>query len=370
MSAIRLRDLLEALERAAPAAWAEPWDRVGLLLGHPDAELRRIVVTLDPSREALRRARDAGADVLLTHHPAWLEAPSRLAPGDGPGGIALEAARAGVALVCAHTNLDRAPAGADALPRALGLTPARPLESSRQEVSLVITYAPREALDGVAGAMSSAGAGRIGLYECCLFASEGEGRFTPLEDASPAVGKPGRTEHADEVRLETVCSPGAVPAVLAAARSAHPYEEPVLLVTRAALDRGAARLGRLCFLEEPLSLGGLAALVARRLGATPRVWGDADARVGTVASAGGSGASLIAEARSAGAEVLVTGEVRYHDATDALESGLAVIEAGHDVTEWPLAEVLSGIARGVSGLPDDAVVVERPYPRWWTPREV
>ena len=60
-----------------------------------------------------------------------------------------------------------------------------------------------------------------------------------------------------------------------------------------------------------------------------------------VALCGGSGASLIHEAARKGADLLVTGDVKYHEARDAEAMGIAVLDAGHFATEWPMVQGLA-----------------------------
>jgi putative NIF3 family GTP cyclohydrolase 1 type 2 len=74
----------------------------------------------------------------------------------------------------------------------------------------------------------------------------------------------------------------------------------------------------------------------------------------------------VAAARLAGCDVLVTGELRYHEALDAVSSGLSVIEAGHDATEWPLVPVLASAAASTEGLDEAVVLVDRPLVHWST----
>lgn len=361
-------DLVARIADAFPPQWAEPWDRVGLLAGDPGAPAGPAPVSLDASRGALERARGAGARTLLTHHPAYLEVPEPR-PGRGAAGVVFEAVSSGIALVNAHTNLDRAPVGGDALPVAAGLRVTGVLESGAQPMDLVTVFAPESAREALESAMAAAGAGRLGEYERCAFAAEGTGRFSPREGAHPQAGEPAAAPHplgsamsAGEVRLEMVAPPGKGPMVAAAARDVHPYEEPLVIVSQIAIARGAARLGRLAEPLRPLTLGELAGQVSRSLGAPGvRFWGDPETPVGLIATASGSGGSLIGDAISAGASVLLTGELRYHGAVEALESGLAVIEAGHDATEWPLVPVLAAAAARTPGLEDSGVSIdERP----------
>lgn len=361
-SGVTVADIVAAIDAAFPLQWAEPWDNCGLAVGEPTARVTGVLVCLDPTHDAIDRAADAGLNVVVTHHPAFLDA----ATAFGPGSVASHALARGVALIAAHTNLDRAPDGADSLPHAIGLAPGVPLERSLQTMALVTTYVPLEAAERVRAAMTQAGAGRIGQYAGCSFSSEGEGRFEPLEGAVPAVGESGFATTAPEERIEMVCAPDRAAAVALAAADAHPYEEPLVVVSEIRIARGAARMGRLCELPDTVELSVFAVIVAGRLGCTPRVWGHAERAVHRVATATGSGGSLIGDAIAAGADVLVAGEVRYHDALAAVESGLAIIEAGHDVTEWPLVPVLASVVKNVAGL-GSLVVVDAPSRGWWIP---
>jgi dinuclear metal center YbgI/SA1388 family protein len=361
-------DLVATVADAFPPQWAEPWDRVGLLAGDPAAPAAPVLVSLDASRGALDRAVLAGARTLLTHHPAYLETPAPR-PGPGASGVVFEAVRAGVALVNAHTNLDRARAGGDALALAAGLAVVGPLESSPQAMDLVTVFAPSAARDVVEAAMAGAGAGRLGEYERCAFSTHGQGRFSPRDGAQPRAGEPAAAPHpvgasmnAGEERVELGAPRGRGGAVAIAARDAHPYEEPLVIVSEIAIARGSARLGRLARPLRSLTLGELAGQVSRALRAPGvRYWGDADTPVTLIATASGSGGGMVSEALEAGASVLLTGELRYHTAVDALESGLAVVEAGHDATEWPLVPVLAAAAARTTGFTEpDVLLDERP----------
>ena len=66
---MRLPEILDALERLAPARYAFSFDRIGLQVGDPNAEIARAVVSLDRSRAAVAYARAQGATLLLAHHP-------------------------------------------------------------------------------------------------------------------------------------------------------------------------------------------------------------------------------------------------------------------------------------------------------------
>ncbi len=345
-----------------PLEWAEPWDAVGLRVGDRNELARRAFVTLDADLRAVEAALEAGCGTLVTHHPPFLGHAGSITGDSAEGRFILAAARRGIAVISMHTNLDRSPEGADALPLLLGLVPERPLEDSVADVDVVTVFVSPEARAEVAAGMARAGAGRIGRYEACSFTVAGDGRFTPRGDAQPATGSGGPSAEPED-RVEMVVPAGGSAVVVAAARAAHPYEEPVIIVTRAELSRGVARLGRLCSVG-PTSLNALAANVGQRLGVQPRVWGDPASHVDRVAVANGSGSSLVGTAIASGAQAMIVGEVRYHDAMAAVSAGLALVEAGHDATEWPLVDVLAHACRTALG--DAEVVQAAPSVGWWT----
>lgn len=121
-------DVVAALERRYPPAWAEQWDRVGLVLGEPSAPVRRVACVVDCVPETVAEALAAGADLIVAHHPLLLRGVSSVAPTTYKGRIVHQLIRGDVALYVAHTNADVADPGvSDALAGRLGMTGLRPL---------------------------------------------------------------------------------------------------------------------------------------------------------------------------------------------------------------------------------------------------
>jgi hypothetical protein len=96
----------------------------------------------------------------------------------------------------------------------------------------LVVFVPEEALDAVRAALFGAGAGRIGDYERRSWYTVGTGTFLGGEESSPTIGERGREEHVPELRLETVFPEERQGEVIAALRSAHPYEEPAFDIYR------------------------------------------------------------------------------------------------------------------------------------------
>lgn len=122
---MRVHDIVSVVASAFPPELADSWDRPGLSVGDPDAQVTGVACALDVTPTAIRAARDAGCNVLVTHHPAFLDPPFPVTPEVRTSSLAgacdWEAVRLGVALVAAHTNLDRSEAALDLASELLGL---------------------------------------------------------------------------------------------------------------------------------------------------------------------------------------------------------------------------------------------------------
>ncbi|BCR06491.1 GTP cyclohydrolase 1 type 2 [Desulfuromonas versatilis] len=324
---------------------------MGLQVGEPGAEAGRVLVALDPSEAALEAARAAGAQALLTHHPLIFRPLKSLVPHDETGRILFRAVREGIAVLCAHTNLDRAVGGLnDWLAQRLGLEQAAPLLAGDADLLKLVVFVPSGYEESVAGAMFKAGAGKIGRYDCCAFRTPGTGSFRPGPGTDPFIGRQGEFEKVREVRLETVVPRELVGKVVERMLKAHPYEEVAHDLIPLANRRPQVGLGRIGRLPEALPLGRFTEQVKQALD-TPavRLVGESAALVRKVALCGGSGASLLAEAARQGADVLVTGDVKYHEAKNAQSQGIALIDAGHFPTERIMVRELAATLRTEAG---------------------
>jgi dinuclear metal center YbgI/SA1388 family protein len=342
---VRIHDLVGLLNALYPPALAEGWDNVGLQVGDPRAQVSKVLVCLDASETALQAALDQGAEALLCHHPLIFQPLRSLTPRDETGRILFAAVQQGIAIIAAHTNLDRADNGLnDWLAAALGLSDWRPLLGGDDPLVKLIVYVPAGYEGQVADALFKAGAGQIGNYDNCSFRSEGIGTFHANDGCSPFMGKVGERSSVRELRLETVVPQGLVSRVVERMTRAHPYEEVAYDLVPLANRRKEIGLGRIGRLAQTTTLADFAATVKEALQVeTIRVVGNHQGSVSKVAVCGGSGASLLKEAARQGADVLVTGDVKYHEARNAASLGLALIDAGHFATERLMAGHLAEI---------------------------
>ncbi len=336
-------DFVAYLERLAPPSLAADWDNVGLLLGDPADPVTRVMTCLTLTPDVVDEAVREGVNLVVTHHPILFRGAKRLTPASLDGQVALPLLRARVAVYSPHTAFDNCPGGInDTLCQLLGVTtplPLRPRESARQ--CKLVVFVPDSDLARVQDAVFAAGAGRIGEYNECSFRVSGRGTFFPTENTNPTVGRKGRREEVAEWRLEVIVPERLVAPVVAAMRKAHSYEEPAFDVYPLKPDTAGGE-GRVGDREAPITLGELARLVKQQLqAATVQVVGDPDQLVRRVALACGSAGEFLTDAIRAGADVFLTGELRFHDALAARAAGLAVILPGHYATERPAVERLA-----------------------------
>jgi dinuclear metal center YbgI/SA1388 family protein len=351
-----LSDVVGLLEGWYPPDTADEHDAVGLVHGDPDQAVGKVLFAVDVTIEVAREAASWGADLLVVHHPLFLRGVHGFAETTPKGRTLATLVRAGCALFTAHTNADRASPGvSDAMAAALGLTNVRPLRAEGTRLDKLTVYVPQADADRLRGVLAEAGAGRIGDYESASFTSPGEGRFRPLEGASPAVGRVGDLEVVGEARIEVVLDRRRRAEVVAAMLLAYPYETPawdvVELADGGTASTGAGRVGDV----EPTTLRDFAAYVTASLPQTARgvlVSGDADRPVRRVAVAGGAGDYLLGDAVGSGADVFVTSDLRHHPATEFMEKrGPALVDVAHWAAEWTwLPHVQARLAAALDGL--------------------
>jgi dinuclear metal center YbgI/SA1388 family protein len=123
-----LGQLLLAVEELWPESLAEEWDEVGLVAGHPSAEISRVMFAVDPTLEVIDEAIEWGAGLLITHHPLLLKGVTSVAANTPKGKAVHRLIESGTALLTVHTNGDSAVGGvSDVLADALGLENVTPL---------------------------------------------------------------------------------------------------------------------------------------------------------------------------------------------------------------------------------------------------
>ena len=100
------KELYALLQKNFPNEAALSWDNVGLLCGRMDKEIQTVYLALDATAEAIDEAVEAGADLLLTHHPVIFSGIKRIEEGDYLGERLLRMIENHVTCYAMHTNYD------------------------------------------------------------------------------------------------------------------------------------------------------------------------------------------------------------------------------------------------------------------------
>ncbi len=319
-------------------------DPIGLAIGTLNKSVSKVLVTLDVNEEVVEEAIQNGCQLIIAHHPPIFRKLTNLRTDTPAGKLYEKLIKNDIAVYAAHTNLDVAEGGVnDLLADALGIENRQFVEQTYSEnLMKLAVFVPDGHAESVRVALAKVGAGHIGNYDSCSFSSSGEGRFRVLEGANPYIGEVGEMEITEEVKIEVVFPTSMKNKVLKAMLNAHPYEEPAYDFYTMAVETNQMGLGRVGTLKQPLTLEQFAKYVKTQLDVpTVRVVGDLQAEIKKVAVIGGDGNSYIHSAKMSGADVFVTGDIKFHVAQDAQSLGINIIDPGHHVEKVMIKGVAS-----------------------------
>ena len=345
---VRVGEIIEFLEYLAPPAMTAPAAPFGLQVGSRQSILRTIVVSPVPTHNAIRKATETKAGLLICAMPLLTHPFTALCWDDPVGAKITQLTQRQVSLYALSNAYAAAPAGFDdCLAERLGLAARGALVPTLAEKQLkLVVFVPPSALDRVRNAAGDAGAGLIGTYSHCGFSMRGSGTFLPLPGATPTVGRVGKRETVDETRLEMVVPERELQGVIAAVLEAHPYEAvayDVYPLHNPGMVYGRGRIGEL-----PLhvSLDTILAQTSDALGLegnAARCTNRMDALVGTLAVASGvdTGEGLLWAAHRQQAGALIVGGLSMTDTLLADSTHTTVIDIGFAPSVAPGLERLT-----------------------------
>lgn len=290
--------LINHIESTAPLHLAASWDKCGVQVASAASEVRTLCVALDPSVETVRRAVDQKADFLLCHHPLTLspKLPSRL--DDFHQVLSLSLGN-GMWMYSAHTSLDANPEGpVNWLGRALELQDMRILEVTRRETAMLFR----------------------------LFDPESQGG---VQDFAGAI------THQDATVAEYLLWPDEAAAFRSKLGADARWQE--LALAAPGREYGFGCIGSL---GQALSWPELSARLNTLVGTPQRLVGPVPDAVRTVAYCPGSGADLGPAAFARGADIYLTGDLKYHQAQAVQDLGLT-LDVGHFCLEETMMRIWS-----------------------------
>jgi dinuclear metal center YbgI/SA1388 family protein len=334
---MHITDLLRALGDELPLQSAGyEKDAIGLQIGLPSgSELTKALVAYEVTEDIVAEAEKKGANLIVSYHPLIFPNISSITDSTRTGMLTARLIRSGIALYVVHTALDSDPLFGTSrlMADALGLKNVQPLHPLGGLLEKIVVFVPYENLSQVQEAMWNAGAGSIGNYDECSFIVNGEGTFRGGEDTNPSIGTPLVREKVNEVRLEMICEKWKTARIVNAMKEAHLYEEVAFDVYPLANKHPKFGMGTLGELPKETDLTGLLATIKSSFSTQVLRHNGITGKFRKVALVGGSGMEYYSAAKGAGAEVLVTADIRYHDFYRAFHDNILLVDAGHAETE-------------------------------------
>ncbi|MGM0409502.1 MAG: Nif3-like dinuclear metal center hexameric protein, partial [Bacillota bacterium] len=337
--------IIELLTNLAPQSYAYEWDNVGVQAGSLNAEVNKVLVTLDINFEVLKEAEEKGCNMIISHHPVIFDDINSINDQNPTGKLLIEAIKKDILLYSAHTNLDVANGGLnDYLGKLLKIKNLKPLSiKEKSQLYKLVVFGPKENLNEIREKILKKGAGNIGNYSNTSFSTNGEGTFKAEKGSNPYIGKKGKITEVEEFRFETIVKENDLNKILKVLNKVHPYEEvayDLFKLENNFKDENIA-LGRIGKLKNSKELIEYANFVKEKLNLSYlKYHGKDNAKIKKIAFCSGSGADLIAKAKYSGADLYITGDVKYHEAQYAEELNLNLIDAGHYGTESIVKDLL------------------------------
>ena len=324
--------LIQVLEEWAPKHLAFDGDRIGCQIGTLNKKVKKVMITLDVLENVVDEAIEKNVDLIISHHAVIYQPLKKVLSDEGQGKIVSKCVKHDIAVYVAHTNFDIAKGGmSDLLAEVFKLSHTEVLQTTYLEpLKKLAVYVPETHAEDLRQSLGSAGAGAIGHYSHCTFSASGEGRFLPGEGTKPYIGRKDQLESVPEVKVETIVPEHLLRKVISRMKKAHPYEEPAYDIYPVENDGEAYGIGRIGKLPASSTLEALGYEAKRMLDLDGvRITGERGKQVKTVAVSGGDGSSLVPLAKYRGADVLITGDIDYHTAHEAVLHDLCLIDVGH-----------------------------------------
>ncbi|MDM5338982.1 Nif3-like dinuclear metal center hexameric protein [Fictibacillus enclensis] len=326
--------IISDLHVLAPKQLAEEGDPIGLQVGNLNQPVKKVMIALDVLEQVVDEAIESEVQLIIAHHPMIYRPLKKVDLSTSQGRMIEKLIKHDIAVYAAHTNLDIAKGGVnDWLANAMELQNTEVLKTTvKKRLYKLAVYVPEQHSTKVRDAMAAAGAGHIGNYSHCTFNTSGEGTFKPLEGTDPFIGTKGQLEAVSELKIETVVQEERMNQVVAAMVQAHPYEEVAYDVYELKNEGQALGIGKIGMLKKPMEFEAFIAHVKKTLDVRSlRAVKGNNKKVQKVAVVGGDGNKFIYSAIMKGADVLVTGDMYYHNAHDAQAAGLSIVDPGHNV---------------------------------------
>jgi dinuclear metal center YbgI/SA1388 family protein len=329
-----IKDIIQFLEKIAPASLQEEYDNAGLITGNKQIACTGALISLDCIESIVEEAITKNCNLIIAHHPIIFKGLKKINGNNYVERTIIKAIKNDIAIYAIHTNLDNVLHGVNGkMANMLGLENVQILAPKKNLLQKLVVFCPNDNVEKLSEALFAAGAGHIGNYSQCSFSSEGIGTFKPEKGANPQTGEIGIKEILQETKVEVIFPHWLQGQIITAMNATHPYEKvahDILNLDNIYEETGSGVVGILPnAMEESEFLTHLSTIFKIKLAKHTHFTGK---QITKVALCGGAGSFLIKSANAAGADVYITADLKYHEFFDA-DGQMLLVDIGHFESE-------------------------------------
>lgn len=335
-----LKELVSILDKLFHKCMAADWDRAGFQIGNERRDIKRILVTLDLDDKVIEEAVSCNAGLVISHHPVIFHSLDSVTDSNNTGRKVMRLIENGISAYAAHSNYDIMDEGlSDILAQKLGLEDVKSIGSHKKQWYKFVIYAPSASQEKIRKVIWRSGGGKFRDYSCCTFSNSGTATFLPEKNAHPHTGSIGELSIVDEVRMECIVHEEELKQLVENVIKAHPYEEPAYDIHRIENQLDNTGFGRYGRVGQPAIFKEYIKVLKKNLQIADIGWIDRDTGntgnklVSKIAVAGGSANSITKELAKIDCDLVIAGEISYHNAIEISESGKIVAVIGHGTSE-------------------------------------
>ncbi len=316
---MKLNKLIEILEFFYPSDLAESWDNVGLQIGDERTSVDRVMTSLEITNDVIDEAIERGADLIICHHPIIFKPISNLNFKSPQSRMIAKLIKNNIAVYVMHTNVDISSNGMnDWLAQVLEMKSVSILKNLKtKNYKKVILSASKNQLNDAITALKLSGCGQKGdvLSEHSIVEKERHIRMLDekkINEKYFEVTSYILDENVNELHKNL--------------NKSFTYE--IYNIENVHQLYGLGRVGTI----KPVSLEQFAERIKDLFSLDHvRLVGDREDIIKKVAIVGGSGSDFIIDAKLKSCDVIITGDIGFHDAQLALASKINIIDPGHNI---------------------------------------
>lgn len=341
---MKIAEIISFLESIAPPSLQEHYDNAGLITGDANWECHGVICSLDATEDVVKEAIEKKCNLIVAHHPIVFGVLKKINGKNYVEKTVIAAIKNDIAIYAIHTNLDNVLSGVNGkIAGLLGLKNISVLSPKEYTLKKLFTFAPADKAELVRNAIFAAGGGHIGNYSECSFNAEGVGTFKAGTGTNPYVGKIGERHHENEIRIEVIFPAWLESTVIEAMKVSHPYEEVAYDVVN--LSNGHPGIGSGVIGSLPMAMAETEFLAQiKNIFDVPVIRHTRllNKPIQKVAVCGGAGSFLVSKALSAGADIYITADMKYHEFFDANDR-LMIADIGHFESEQFTIDLLKEV---------------------------